>query len=116
MSWLKKKTGPPATELASAEKLKEFIEGNEVAVVGFFKEKDSDNAKIFLEAASDIDDIPFGMAYGEDSLKAYEQDKFGAVVIFKKVLHYIVQRNTKPLLWFVLFTKDLLEGMQNCGS
>jgi len=84
VSWLKKKTGPPATELASAEKLKEFIEGNEVAVVGFFKEKDSDNAKIFLEAASDIDDIPFGMAYGEDSLKAYEQDKFGAVVIFKK--------------------------------
>ena len=98
MSWLKKKTGPPATELASVEKLKEFIEGNEVAVVGFFKEKDSDNAKIFLEAASDIDDIPFGMAFGEESLKAYDQDKFGAVVIFKKVVNFIAQINAKALL------------------
>ena len=48
-SYFKNKTGPFSTELVRVVKLKEFIEGNEITVVGFFKEKDSDNAIISLE-------------------------------------------------------------------
>merc|ERR1712141_88562 len=88
VAWLKKKTGPPAKELRSVDKVKAFINENEVAVVGFFKEYSedaaSDEAKIYIKAASGIDDIPFGLAVGEESLKAYELEKFGTVVIFKK--------------------------------
>ena len=95
VAWLKKKTGPPAKELRSVDKVKAFIDENEVAVVGFFKEYSedaaSDEAKIYIKAASGIDDIPFGLAVGEESLKAYELEKFGTVVIFKKVLKYVIQ-------------------------
>ena len=37
MSWLEKKTGPPAKDIDSVETAKAFIEDNDVAVIGFFK-------------------------------------------------------------------------------
>ena len=86
VAWLKKKTGPPAKEIASVDSLKAFIDENQVAVVGFFSDKDSDNAKIFIEAASGIDDIPFAITSSPEGLKAYEVDKDSAVVVFKKVV------------------------------
>lgn len=60
VSWLSKKTGPPAKELTSSDQAKEFVEGQDVVVVGFFADKASDNAKVFLEAAGGIDDVQFG--------------------------------------------------------
>lgn len=60
VSWLNKKTGPPARELTSADQAKDFVEGQDVVVVGFFAEKDSENAKAFLDAAAGVDDVQFG--------------------------------------------------------
>ena len=40
VSWLEKKTGPPAKTLDTVETAKSFIEDAEVAVVGFFKVRD----------------------------------------------------------------------------
>lgn len=37
VSWLKKKTGPPAKDLQSVDDAKKFVEANNVAIVGFFK-------------------------------------------------------------------------------
>lgn len=37
VNWLLKKTGPPAKDLTSVDEAKTFIDGNNVAVVGFFK-------------------------------------------------------------------------------
>lgn len=37
ISWLKKKTGPPARELASISEIKEFKANNTVAIIGYFK-------------------------------------------------------------------------------
>ena len=82
ISWLKKKTGPPATTLATAEAVKEFSDKRDVAALGFFANKESDLAKAFLKAAESVDDIEFGIAEPTSSgdLKVTE-DK---IVLVKK--------------------------------
>merc|ERR1711915_394659 len=61
VSWVEKKTGPPAKALANAEEVTAFTEGKNVAVVGCFKDETTDAAKAFLAVASNMDDIPFGI-------------------------------------------------------
>merc|ERR1712193_276327 len=39
VTWLEKKTGPPALDLADAEAAKKFVADNKVAVIGFFKDQ-----------------------------------------------------------------------------
>ena len=53
-------------------------------VVGFYKDKESDAAKAFIEAAQGIDDIEFGIVHDEALAKEnnVEGDNF---VLFKKV-------------------------------
>lgn len=80
---MKKKTGPPAKEFSSADDLKAFVDSKEVVVVGFFKDKESAEAKQFIEAASETDDTEFAITTND--LKGYEQDKDASVVLYKKV-------------------------------
>ena len=61
VSWVEKKTGPPAITLDSVEAAKKFVEDNEVAIVGFFAEADSEAAKAFNEVAGANDDYKFGL-------------------------------------------------------
>jgi len=61
VSWLEKKTGPPALALASVEEATAFVSGKDVAVIGVFADQTTDAAKAFLAAASSIDDIPFAI-------------------------------------------------------
>ena len=87
VSWLTKKTGPPAKELTTADEIKEFSTKADVIVVGFYKEKESDGAKAFIEAAQGIDDIEFGIVH--DEALAKEHNVAGDnVVLFKKVFVY----------------------------
>lgn len=84
VSWLKKKTGPPAVEVTSAEQAKELIAANNVVVFGFFSEKDTDKAKAFLNVAGLVDDQVFAVVTDEkviEELEAKDQD----VVLFKNV-------------------------------
>lgn len=84
VSWLLKKTGPPAKNLASTDDAKEFIEANNVAVVGFFKDQTTDAAKAFLGVAAGIDDIPFGIT-AEDSVSTQYEAQPDSIILFKKV-------------------------------
>lgn len=83
VGWLNKKTGPPAKELETVEAAEAFVADNQVAVVGFFKDRESAEAKAFLGAASAVDDHPFGITSNEDVYKKYEA-KCGSVVLFKQ--------------------------------
>ncbi|XP_035892427.1 protein disulfide-isomerase isoform X1 [Anopheles stephensi] len=82
VSWLEKKTGPAAKELETVEAAEEFLKENNVAVVGFFQDRESKEAKAFMATAVAVDDYPFGVTSSEDVYKKYEA-KCGSVVLFK---------------------------------
>merc|ERR1712136_368893 len=48
VSWVEKKTGPPAKALANAEESKAFVDGKTVAVIGCFKDETTDDGKALL--------------------------------------------------------------------
>lgn len=83
VSWLIKKTGPPALEIESVEAAEKLIEENQVYVIGFFKDRESDDAKAFLAAANSVDDYQFGITASEEVAVKYEA-KLGQIVLFKK--------------------------------
>lgn len=84
ITWLEKKTGPPAKDLKTADEIKEFTEKKDVVVVGFYKDKESDAAKAFIEAAQGIDDIEFGLVNDEALAKEHKVEGDN-LVLFKKV-------------------------------
>jgi len=69
VSWLEKKTGPPAKTLASVEAAKAYAEGKSVAIIGFFKDETTDAAKGYLAAAGMMDDFEFAIT-GDDAVFA----------------------------------------------
>merc|ERR1719312_1702023 len=83
VAWLEKKTGPPAVTLATEDEAKKFIEDNKVAVIGFFKDQDSAEAKNFLEVAGMMDEVKFGITSEAAVFTANKVEKDG-VVLFKQ--------------------------------
>lgn len=83
VNWLKKRTGPAATTLTEVTQAESLMADNEVAVIGFFKDVESDDAKAFLKAAEAVDDVPFGITSDDAVYSKYEMAKDG-VVLFKK--------------------------------
>lgn len=83
VSWLNKKTGPPAKTLNSAEDLQTFIDSAEVVVVGFFADPSVAAAAVFLKAAGEIDGIPLAIVSSSD-IAASQSVEGDAVVLFKK--------------------------------
>merc|ERR1712055_908961 len=82
VSWVEKKTGPPAKTLASLEEAKAFADGKSVAVIGYFKDQTTEAAKEFLAAASIMDDFQFGIT-GDDAVAAEYGVEGEAVVLLK---------------------------------
>merc|ERR1712037_478812 len=70
VSWLEKKTGPPALALASVEEATAFVAGKDVAVIGVFADQTTDAAKAYLAAAASIDDIPFAITSSAEAAVA----------------------------------------------
>merc|ERR1711994_303546 len=81
VSWVEKKTGPPAKTLSGAEDAKAFVEGKTVAVIGCFADETTDGAKAFLGAASSMDDIPFGITGDEAVCSEHGVSGEGVVVL-----------------------------------
>lgn len=85
VTWLKKKTGPPAQTVDSIDAAKLLISTNEVVVFGFFKEDAADDAaeKLFLQLAEETDDVPFAVTTSADVFAEYKVSE-PHVVIFKQ--------------------------------
>lgn len=94
VNWLKKKTGPPAIEVSSADQAKELIAANPVIVFGYFADQDTDKAKAFLTVAGLVDDQVFAIVSDDkliDELEAEDQD----VILHKKVINNPVVSHTQ---------------------
>jgi protein disulfide-isomerase A1 len=83
VSWVTKKTGPAAVEIKSVDEAEALIKDNRVVVVGFFKDRESDAAKLFLSIASGVDEYPFAITEVDDVLSKYEA-KEGSIILFKQ--------------------------------
>lgn len=83
VNWLNKKTGPAALEIENVEGAETFIKSQPVVIIGFFKDRQSDEAKTFLSVANAVDDFPFAITSNEDVYAKYEV-KSGAIVLFKE--------------------------------
>ncbi|CAK9801534.1 Protein disulfide-isomerase [Anthophora quadrimaculata] len=82
VNWVTKKSGPAIKDLPTVEEAKSFIDAHNIAVVGFFKDVESDGAKVFSEAAHSLDHA-FGMSSSDEVFNEYGV-KDGTIVLFKK--------------------------------
>lgn len=83
VSWVNKKTGPPAVELETVDAAEALIKDNKVVVVGFFKDRETEEAKNFLAVANTIDEFPFAITSNADVVAKYEAAD-NTVVLFKQ--------------------------------
>merc|ERR1712121_595058 len=61
VSWLEKKTGPPAVAVASVEEAAAFVAGKDVAVIGYFADQTVSAATAYLSVAGSLDDFQFAI-------------------------------------------------------
>lgn len=83
VNWLKKKTGPPTTPLATEDDFNKFKDATEVAVVGFFPDAEAESAKTYVSVADSFDDVPFGVVSDAEVAKKAGLEA-GKVAVFKK--------------------------------
>lgn len=83
VNWILKKTGPPAVELKTIEEAETLLTDNNVVVIGFFKNRDSAEAKTFLSVANAVDEYPFAITSDEKLYSKYEA-KCGSIILFKQ--------------------------------
>ena len=72
VEWVEKKIGPPATVLEKAENVKEFIDNNDVVVVGFFSDPESEAAKQYKEAVRDYEEYPCAITADMEAAKNHD--------------------------------------------
>lgn len=82
VSWVKKKTGPPAKALEDAAALEAFKESADAVAVGIFK--DEEQAATFLSVAQTDDEVSYGVAYDNAAVAAAAEVEAPAIVVFKK--------------------------------
>uniref|UniRef100_I3J5R9 Protein disulfide-isomerase n=1 Tax=Oreochromis niloticus TaxID=8128 RepID=I3J5R9_ORENI len=83
IQWMKRRTGPGAEALESADSAAQFIDAHNITVVGFFESLDSEAAQVFKEVAMDMPDQEFGVTATPEVFQKYEV-KGSSVVLFKK--------------------------------
>jgi protein disulfide-isomerase A1 len=108
-SWLLKKTGPAAATLADKDEATKFIDQADVTVVGFFDDAESEQAKAYLDAAMELDEVPFGLVQDKSVFSAFDVPS-ASVLLFKK---FDEGRNILPL---EEITKDAIKKFITTNS
>lgn len=91
IQWINKKSGPAAKVLQSEEEFNLFIEGKNVAIVGYFENVESDAAKLFSELADSVDDHPFALVSDYSKFSSLEHKE--NFVLYKDVssnIYYVI--------------------------
>nr|XP_043884753.1 protein disulfide-isomerase A2 [Solea senegalensis] len=83
IQWMKRRSGPGAAVLDSAESAAQFIDAHKVTVVGFFGSLEGEAAEVFKEVSLDRTDAEFALTSSPDVFQKYEV-KSDSVVLFKK--------------------------------
>lgn len=83
LTWLAKKTGPPAVELKTVEEATAKQEKLDVFVIGFFKDQTSAEAKAFTSVAMQLDAVEYGITSADEVFKNYKVEKDGVVLLKK---------------------------------
>ncbi|NXG42475.1 PDILT protein, partial [Psilopogon haemacephalus] len=83
ITWVKRRMGPSTVLINSTEQAEAFINADDLAVIGFFKELHNDSVEVFCEAARDVPEMPFGMTASKDVHANYGIQK-NTLLVFKK--------------------------------
>uniref|UniRef100_A0A3Q3LTR7 Protein disulfide-isomerase n=1 Tax=Mastacembelus armatus TaxID=205130 RepID=A0A3Q3LTR7_9TELE len=83
IQWMKRRSGPGAPVLDSAESAAQFIDAHNIAIVGFFDDVESEAVKVFKEVALDMTDTEFAITATPEVFQKHEV-KANSVVLFKK--------------------------------
>ncbi|NXY85889.1 PDIA2 isomerase, partial [Alcedo cyanopectus] len=69
--WMQRRVGPSAMLLQDTDTAATFITSQDLAVVGFFKDLGGEAAQVFYEVASEMVDLPFGVAQEAELFQEY---------------------------------------------
>lgn len=83
VAWVLKKSGPAVKEVSTVDEAKALIDSQNVAIMGFFKDQESEKAKMYLEVGNSVDDHVFGITSNDEVFSEYGVED-GKVVLFKK--------------------------------
>ncbi|NWI62062.1 PDILT protein, partial [Todus mexicanus] len=83
ITWVRRRTGPSTVLINSTDQAEAIINGDDLAVIGFFKELHNESVEVFCETARDVPEMPFGMTASKDVHVNYGIQK-NTLVVFKK--------------------------------
>lgn len=83
VTWLNKRTGPPAQLLKTIEEAKDFSEKDDVVIIGYFEDENSDKAKAYTSAADSQDTLYFGIVTSKEVAEGMEAT-MDSIVVYKK--------------------------------
>ncbi|NXG63654.1 PDIA2 isomerase, partial [Hemiprocne comata] len=81
--WMQRRAGPSATLLQDTDTAAAFISSQDLVVIGFFKDLESEAAQAFYEVATEMVDLLFGVAKEDQLFKEYGLSA-DTVCLFKK--------------------------------
>ncbi|XP_007499252.2 protein disulfide-isomerase A2 [Monodelphis domestica] len=81
--WLKRRLGPSATRLETEAEAAQFIDSQDIVIVGFFKDLQDEDVAGFLAIAEDAVDLTFGLTDRPELFQKYDLSR-DTVVLFKK--------------------------------
>jgi protein disulfide-isomerase A1 len=81
VSWVTKKSGPLAKTIITEDDLLHMKEANDVFAIGYFEDVNSDSAKLFLNAAGELDHINFAISSSDLVKNALSVEKNTIVVV-----------------------------------
>jgi len=83
LSWIKKKTGPPAVKVSTQESLEQLKKDNEVFVIGLFASESE--AASYISAAEQTEGVSFGISIGaEADVVAGSKVSSPSIVLYKQ--------------------------------